>query len=317
MENVTVTKGGFRLQGEVRDVPVAFVNAIRRTAMSEVPVVTITNVQILDNKSKMPHEVLRHRMEMIPIAVKPEETAIIRDTTIELRYLPSDKARTVTTDDFVVVGPRKNVILKDRDLDTPLLFMYLDPGESVHIRANLAIEPRGLSQVCVAAHSYHIDPEQARTDLERFELQGGDPRVFKNFYIQRSYARDPDTDRPLHFDFVVESIGVMEAPEIVKRAAKILKTKFEEFGSLPILREGKGEFMVRSDELDPYTIGHTAQVMIYNAGLADYVGIVNPHPLKRELELRFTIKSGIQPEAVITRCKEEALALCENILRTV
>ena len=57
------------MRGEIRDVPVAFVNAIRRTAMSELPVVTIANVQILDNKSKMPHEVLRHRMEMFPIAV--------------------------------------------------------------------------------------------------------------------------------------------------------------------------------------------------------------------------------------------------------
>jgi hypothetical protein len=134
MENITVTKGGYRLQGEMREVPVAFVNALRRTVLSDIPVVTITNVQILDNKSKMTHEMLRHRMEMVPIAVKPEETAVVRDTTIELRYLPSDKERTVTTDDFVVVGPRKDVILKDRDLNTPLLFMYLDPGESVHIR---------------------------------------------------------------------------------------------------------------------------------------------------------------------------------------
>ena len=51
MENVTVTLGGYRLQGELRDVPVAFVNALRRTVMSEIPVVTVTNVQLLDNKS--------------------------------------------------------------------------------------------------------------------------------------------------------------------------------------------------------------------------------------------------------------------------
>ncbi len=317
MENISVTKNGYRMRGEIRDVPVAFVNAIRRTAMSEIPVVTITNVQILDNKSKMPHEVLRHRMEMIPIAAKPEETAIIRDTTIELRYLPSDKARTITSDDFVVVGPRKEIILKDRDLDTPLLFMYLEPGESVHIRANLAIEPRGLSQVCVAAHSYHIDPNQARTDEELYVQNGGDPRVFKNFYIQRSYSINPETKRPDHFDFVLESIGVMPAPEILRRAANILKTKIEEFGALPIQREEKGVFSVESEELDSHTIGNLAQSLMYSAGLADVPQNVAPHPLKPKLLLRFTIKSGIQPEAVMNRCKEEALALCENILRTV
>jgi hypothetical protein len=317
MENVSVTKNGYRLEAEIRDAPIAFVNALRRTVMSDVPVVTVANVQILDNKTKMTHEMLRHRMEMIPINVKPEEAPVVRDTTIELRYLPLDKARTITTDDFVVVGPRKDVILKDRDLDTPLLFMYLEPNESVHIRANLAIESRGLSHTCVAVHSYHIDRERAEQNLSDFVDKGGDPRVFKNFYIQRSYSQDPETKRPNHFDFTVESIGVLEAPDIVKRAAGILKAKFEEFAGLPILREGKGEYVIKSEELDPFTIGLTAQSLMYNAGLADYVGLENPHPLKRDLVLKFTIKSGIQPEAVINRCKEEALALCENILRTV
>lgn len=317
MENVTVTLGGYRLEGEIRGAPVAFVNALRRTVMSEIPVVTVTNVQILDNNSKMPHEVLRHRMEMIPINIKPEEVAAIRDTTLELRFLSSNEPRTVTTDDIVVNGPRKDIILRDRDLNTPLLFMYLDPKDSVHVRANLAIQPRGLSHTCVAVHSYHISPEQAATDEELYVQNGGDPRVFKNFYIQRSYARDPETQRPNHFDFVVESIGVIEAPELVKRAATILKNKMEEFGSLPVLRGEKGWFSVESPDLDSHTVGNLAQVLIYNGGLADIVQNEAPHPLKPMLKLHFSIKSGIAPEAVINRCKEEAVALCENILRTV
>lgn len=317
MENVTVTMSGYRMRGEIRDVPVAFVNAIRRTAMSELPVVTIANVQILDNKSKMPHEVLRHRMEMIPIAVKPEETAVVRDTTIELRFLASDRPRTVMSDDFVVVGPRKDVILKDRDLDEPLLFMYLDPGESVHIRANLAIEPRGLSQVCVAAHSYHIDPKQAETDEELYVQKGGDPRVFRNFYIQRSYATNPETQRPNHFDLVLESIGVMPAPEILKRAIAVLKTKIEEFGDLPIQREEKGWYSVESEDLDSHTIGNLMQALMYDGSPGVTPMNVPPHPLKPKLLLRFNAPSGIQPEAVMKLCKEQALALCENILRSV
>jgi DNA-directed RNA polymerase subunit L len=317
MENVSVTLGGYRLQGEIRDVPVAFVNALRRTVMSEIPVVTVTNVQILDNKSKMPHEVLRHRMEMIPINVRPEEIPAVRDTTLELRFLSSPEARTVTTDDIVVNGPRKDVILRDRDLNTPLLFMYLDPNESVHIRANLAIQSRGLSHTCVAVHSYHIDPRQAETDEELYVQTGGDPRVFKNFYIQRSYARDPDTKRPTHFDLTIESIGVLPAADLLKRAATSLKTKMEEFGSLPILRGDKGQYSVESPDLDSHTVGNLAQILIYNGGLADIVQNEAPHPLKPMLKLHFTIKSGIAPEAVINRCKEEAVALCENILRTV
>ena len=141
--------------------------------------------------------------------------------------------------------------------------------------------------------------------------------MFKNFYIQRSYSVNPETKRPDHFDFVLESIGVMTAPEILKRAVAVLKTKIEEFGALPIQREEKGMFSVESEELDSHTIGNLAQSLMYSAGLADVPQNVAPHPLKPKLLLRFTIKSGIQPEAVMNRCKEEALALCENILRTV
>jgi DNA-directed RNA polymerase subunit L len=317
MENVSVTLGGYRLQGEIRDVPVAFVNGLRRTVMSEIPVVTVTNVQILDNKSKMPHEVLRHRVEMLPINVRPEEVPVIRDTTLELRFLPSPDARTVTSDDIVVSGPRKDVILRDRDLNTPMLFMYLDPNESVHIRANLAIQSRGLSHTCVAVHSYHIDPKQAATDEELYVQTGGDPRVFKNFYIQRSYARDEDTQRPNHFDLVIESIGVIPAPELLKRAANSLKAKMEELATLPILRGEKGWYSLESPDLDSHTVGNLAQVLMYNAGLADIVQNELPHPLKPMLKIHFNVKSGIAPEAVINRCKEEAVALCENILRTV
>ena len=317
MENVTVTLGGYRLQGEIREVPVAFVNSLRRTVMSDIPVVTVSNVQILDNKSKMTHEMLRHRMEMLPINIKPEDAAAIRDTTLELRFLPAPEARTVTTDDIVVNGPRKDAILRDRDLNTPLLFMYLDPNESVHIRATLSVQPRGRSHTCVAVHSYHVDPEQAATDEELYVQNGGDPRVFKNFYIQRSYARDAETKRPNHFDFVVESIGVIDAPELVKRAATILKAKMEDFAALPILRGDKGQYSVESPDLDSHTIGNLAQILIYNAGLADIVQNEMPHPLKPMLKLHFNVKSGIAPEAVINRCKEEAVALCENILRTV
>jgi DNA-directed RNA polymerase subunit L len=103
----------------------------------------------------------------------------------------------------------------------------------------------------------------------------------------------------------------------VKRAAASLKTKVEEFGALPILRGEKGWYSVESADLDSHTIGNLMQSLMYGAGLAEVVQNELPHPLKPMLKIHFNIKSGIAPEAVINRCKEEAVALCENILRSV
>ena len=88
MERSSISLNGNRLDVEFKNVPVAFVNGLRRILLSEIPAVVINNVQILDNSTKMIHEMLRHRVEMIPVNVKPEEAAIIRDTKIELRFLP-------------------------------------------------------------------------------------------------------------------------------------------------------------------------------------------------------------------------------------
>jgi hypothetical protein len=168
VENFRESLGGYRLDLELKNVPIGFVNGLRRVALSEIPVVVLTNVQILDNNTQLTHEMIRHRVEMLPINVLPEETAVLRDTRVELRYLPpspeaAHEERVITTDQFQIAGPRKDIILKDRDLEEPLYFMTLAPNESLHIRASLGIDPRG-SHVSVSTFSNHVDPDLAKVD---------------------------------------------------------------------------------------------------------------------------------------------------------
>ena len=125
MENVRTSLNGYRLDGELKNVPVSFVNALRRILLSEIPVVVLSNVKILDNTSNMTHEMLKHRIEMLPVNVKPEESAVIRDTKVSVRFMLSPDPREVLTSDFAVASPRGDILLKDRDLGTPLFFMAL------------------------------------------------------------------------------------------------------------------------------------------------------------------------------------------------
>jgi DNA-directed RNA polymerase subunit L len=327
MESFTLSKNGYRLDTEFKNVPVAFVNGLRRILLSEIPTVVIRDVQILDNSTKMIHEMLKHRVEMLPINVRPEETAVIRDTKIELRYLPPatpdltrKTAVDITSDDFAIDGPRPGIILKDRDLDEALYFMRLQPTESIHVKASLAVETKGTSQVCVATFKNHIDQEIAKLDKDTYVATAGDDdneramlaKVFDNYEIQRSYARD-DEGRPYWFDFALESIGVTPAKDLLKQAAAIFKKKIETWCENPIQREEGDWYSIETEE-EGHTIGALAQILIYNQKV-NYVSYRIVHPLLPKMIVRFSSK--IAPEKVIEKFKTEAVALCESILKSV
>ena len=318
MESFTLSKNGYRLDTEFKNVPVAFVNGLRRILLSEIPTVVIRDVQILDNSTKMIHEMLKHRVEMLPINVRPEEAAVIRDTKIELRYLPPatpdltrKAAVEITSDDFAIDGPRPGIILKDRDLDEPLYFMRLQPTESIHVKASLAVETKGTSQVCVATFKNHIDQEIAKLDKDSYVAPAGDDdneramlaKIFDNYEIQRSYARDDD-GRPYWFDFALESIGVTPAKDLLKQAATIFKKKIETWCENPIQREEGDWYSIETEE-EGHTIGALAQILIYNQKV-NYVSYRIVHPLLPKMIVRFSSK--IAPEKVIEKFKTEAVA---------
>jgi DNA-directed RNA polymerase subunit L len=322
MENLRTLNRGYRLECEFKTVPIAFVNALRRICLSEIPTVVVSKIEILENTSSMTHEMLRHRMEMLPLNVRAEETAVVRDTKIEVRFMTSPEARDVLSTDFAVNGPRSDILLSDRDLGTPLYFMTLKPNEALHVRATLSVVPSGASQVCVSTFSNHIDPERAKVDKDSFiaaagesrEAQNEAARVFDMFQIQRSYAIN-DQGRPYWFDFKLESIGVQPAKDILRRAIEVLQGKITEWAKTPIQREEAGWYRMET-EGEPYTIGQLVQEVLYESGLVDFVARDAGHPLVPKLIVRFHAKT-VQPEAVVERFRAEASALCENVLKSV
>jgi len=332
MESFNLSLNGYRLDTEFKNVPISFVNGLRRILLAEIPTVVIRDVQILDNSTKMIHEMLKHRVEMLPVNVKPEEAAVIRDTRIELRFLPPatpDLTRKgpveITTDDFAVQGPRKDVFLKDRDLGAPLFFMTLQPSESIHVKATLGVETTGVSQVCVSTFKNHIDPELAKLDKDTFVAVAGDDeneralraKMFDNYEIQRSYARDEE-GRPYWFDFTVESIGVIPAKDLLKQAAQIFKAKIERWCENPIMRsfDERNWYSIETEE-DGHTMGALAQGLMYMGGLlkVDYVSYRIVHPLLPKMIVNFSTKAD--PEKIIAQFKKQAVDLCESILKSV
>ncbi len=314
---------GYRLNAELKNVPVSFVNGLRRILLSEIPTVIVSNIQILENSSSMTHEMLHHRISMLPVNVRAEETAVIRDTKLELQ-MGSDKTEMeVTTDDFKVTGPRNDVLLKDRDLGTPLLFLRLKAGESVHIKTTLSVVSTGGSQVCISTFRNHIDPDVAKIDRDTFIAEAGDdPKaqkeaavVFDNFHIQRSFSRNKETGRADWFDLTVESIGVTPAKDLLKKAAELYLGKIAEFVKVPVLRESDGWYRIEMPG-ETHTLGQLMQEIIYTEKLADFVSTDAGHPLVPKLTIRFQNTTDA-PDVVLNKLKEKASALCDNVLRSV
>jgi DNA-directed RNA polymerase subunit L len=319
IENVKTANKGYELSCEFRNYPTTFVNAIRRICLSSIPTVVIRDVTILENTSQMPHEMLKHRVEMLPVNIKPDDASGVRDTKVELRILSEkrDKVMEVTTDDFTIESNRGNILLKDRDFNTPILFLRLRSGEGIHIKARLAVESQSVSQVSLSTTQWHVDPDLAVVNKKTFVEAGGNPTVFDNFEIQKSYSRDAK-GRPNWIDLKLESIGVLTGKEILLYAVGILRNKIQTYMAEAletIAREKEEGSYSISVEQGGHTVGALIQEVIYNDMNVDFVSYDIPHPLRNTMVLRFHTKKT--PESILKAANEMIEEYCRILEKAV
>jgi DNA-directed RNA polymerase subunit L len=319
LSNIKTSNKGYELSCEFRNYPVTYINAIRRICLSSIPTVVLRDVQILENTSQMPHEMLKHRVEMLPVNVKPDDTAAIRDAKIELRILGEkrEKVMEVTTDDFAVESNRGNILMKDRDYNKPILFLRLRSNEGVYIKARLAVEAEGVSQVSVSTTQWHVDPELAKEDRKKFIEAGGNPAVFDTFDIQKSYSRD-EKGRPNWIDLKLESVGVLTGKEILTYSVGILRNKIQSYmkeAIESIAREKEEGSYSITVEQGGHTIGALLQEVIYSDMNVDFVSYDIPHPLRNTMVLRFHTKKS--PESILKSANEALEEYCRVVEKAV
>lgn len=316
VENIRAANKGFELYCELKDFPVTFVNGLRRILIGNLPTVVIRDVEIVENTTQLPYEMLKHRVEMLPVNVLPTDAAAIKDAKIELRILPdkeNDKVRTITTDDFVIQSSHPHILMRDRDLGTPLLFLRVRKGESVHIKARLALENEQVSQVCTASTMWKVDPELAAAAKKEFVEQGNDPRIFDNSLYQRYFYKN-ERGRPNWFELSVESVGVLQSKDLLKMAVGILKKKVDDYvkdALENIQRESDSGSYTISLEKGGHTIGSLMQEVIYSNTNVNFVAYDIPHPLRNTMVLKFN--TGKSPESILKTAKDEIDEYCRIV----
>jgi DNA-directed RNA polymerase subunit L len=316
IENLRISNRGFELECELKNFPVSFANGLRRILIGGIPTVVVRDVKILENTTQLPHEMLKHRMEMLPINVTPTDSTTIKDAKISLQIFPSNitnESELITTDNFTKYSSHPDIIMKDRDLGTPLVFLKMRKGESVHIEGRLALENDQVSQVCTATTSWHVDPELAKEARKKYIEDGNDVRIFDNSLIQRYYSRN-ENNRPNWFDLSVESVGVLKSRDILVMAINILRKQVEEY-----VKEALNNIQKESDE-NTYSIslekgGHTTgylmQETIYGDANINFVSYDIPHPLKKTMILRFNTTK--KPETILKTAQDTIEEYCSVV----
>jgi len=253
--NVSNDEAGFKFT--LSNINVSLANAIRRTILSDIPTLAFYTETYADNQctihentTRLHNEILKHRLSCIPIHmtehdVLPGNYVLDVDVTNE-----TDAVRFVTTEDFRIRNKTTNNYLTKNELikifpPCVKTNMYIDfarlrpkigntiPGEKLKLTAEFSVRTAKdnsmFNVVSKCAYGNTIDSVKAGAIWEEHEnkiraegLTAEELDIQKrNFYLLDAYRYF----KPDSFDFVIQSVGVYENVDIVKKGCQVLQKR--------------------------------------------------------------------------------------------
>ena len=281
----------------------SYVNAIRRTILSDIPIVGVytethaenqCNIEV--NTCRLHNEILKQRLSCIPIHstkldVLPGNYELILDVTND-----SDNIMMVTTEHFKIRKKEGGEYLTEEA--THEIFpknnktgMYIDfarlrpkidaniNGEQIKLVAEFSLQTAKKNSmfnvVSTCSYGNTIDDIKAKKNWEEQEknlraeqLTDSEIQIQKkDFYLldaQRHYVSDS-------YDFIIQSIGIYSNKELIKKSCDILENKFVQ---MMMLIENDDIPIVNSEttmdncydiilENEDYTIGNILEYIMY------------------------------------------------------
>jgi DNA-directed RNA polymerase subunit L len=252
---------GFTLSG----VNVSLANALRRTILSDIPIIVFITTpnnknkcNIITNTSRLNNEIIKQRLSCIPIHIKDIEEFPLKNYIMEVNVENNtDTIMFVTTENFVIKD-----LISGKDLSQEkvreifpsddITGYFIDfvrlrprisdelPGEKLHLTCEFDIsnaKEDGMFNV-VSTCSYGFTEDDAAQDIElakkiqTWKDEGKNEKEinfettnWKLLEAKRIYKKDS-------FDFNIQSIGIYTNNEIVDIACRILIGKLTELDSI-------------------------------------------------------------------------------------
>ena len=309
---------------------------------------TTSDVKITKNSTPMSNEMLAHRIGLLPLHVSNPLKWAPGDYTFKLDVTnDSSDLMDVVAGDFKVYQNRgaeeEPLLVPSLEFfhpdpvthDTCLIAVLKgktgsQEPESIQLtatarigtgRENAAFMP--VTSRC--AYGYTLDESEERrkelftawlttskkvvpSELESNAVRKGElEREFNTMERQRCYLIDA-AGEPYSFDFIVESVGVLDSAYCVSRALEILQAKLLRFASIdvgdlpealrirPADAEMKGfDFVFQNED---HTLGNLLQTFMeqnmVDSKQISFVGYKVPHPLRDEMLLRVGVEDGME-----------------------
>lgn len=260
-----------RMTFTISNIDVNYVNAIRRTILSDIPIVVFktthyeeNNANILINTSRLNNEIVKQRLSCVPIHINYIEldATAIQNYLLELDVEnKTDTTMFVTTKDFRIINTLTNKYLEDGEVKKifpPFIppngngEYYIDflrlrpkisdeiPGERINLTCKFSVGTSRQDSMfnVTGTCSYGCTPDYEKIE-EQVEIR---KQKWKNEGKSVSEIKFEEANWKLlegmryviknSFDFVIESVGIYDNEVIIIKSCLLLLKKLNDLKSL-------------------------------------------------------------------------------------
>jgi len=246
------------------NIDVSYVNAIRRTILSDIPIVCFkttpyeeNKANIMINTTRLNNEILKQRLSCIPVCITNLEDTPIKNYLLELDVENKiDTTVIVTTKDFKIKDLVSNTYLEDaivKKIFPPFIpptgngEYYVDfvrlrpkitdeiPGERIKLTSEFSISTArddsmfNITGTC--AYGCTPDQEKIEEQLEirkqKWKDEGKKDTEIKFEAANWKLLEGLRYVKKYSFDFIIQSVGIYENEQIIIKSCEILLQKFE------------------------------------------------------------------------------------------
>jgi DNA-directed RNA polymerase subunit L len=248
----------------ITNVDVSYVNAVRRTILSDIPIVVFKTIPYEENKaniivntSRLHNEIVKQRLSCIPVCISDIQEMPIKNYLLEVDVEnKTDTVIIVTTKDFKIRDLVTNTYL-DEGVTKKLFPPFIPPSgngeyyiDFLRLRPRISDEIPGEKIKLTCEFSVGTAREDSMFNITGTCSYGCTPdkeKIEEQLAIRKQKWKDEgkkDTEISFEaanwklleglryvkkncFDFIIQSVGIYENETIIIKAIEILLKKFE------------------------------------------------------------------------------------------
>lgn len=278
-----ISQNNESLEFDIENIPLSFINGIRRCLLSEIPSYVFetfpyekNKVNIIENTTRLNNEIIKQRLSCIPVHIKvnDDNNDFISSLIFEIdKENNGESVEYVTTNDFKIKDKNLDKYLPQSEVSKifpvhkmtkdPIIIARLRPkindeikGEKLKFEGTLTMkipkENSGYNQVSTASYSFLVDEKKQQKVLdEKIEEWQNNGLNKEEIAFEKQNWKLLDGKRITKenaFHFIIESVGVYDNKELLVMSCDILIEKL--MNIITMMSENKIQKNTTNNTLD-------------------------------------------------------------------